>query len=262
MHYLLVSGFDVYGNGGHQLATRLYMDFLRMEGEENFLTLLPLKDRQKVLDFWYRGRPDRIREFANAAAYYPGETGMRYRSNDTLGELYKAVAQRLSPVRERRLDLAVNGFNAEQVAQLRKLGTITGKPASLMPEQSLLALKDGTGGLHVVSLLRNSAHSNVAELFREEARRLPAEDNLIALDGIVGAYPNTIFQLDADELPRFVRAVQTLASDEDVQRLNQRFAIRRTDARFWSVSDAIHEHWRQVAPREAAILDYSRLENR
>jgi hypothetical protein len=262
MHYLLVSGFDVYGNGGHQLATRLYMDFLRMEGEENFLTLLPLKDRQKVLDFWYRGRLDHIRDFADAAAYYPGETGMRYRSSDTLGELYKAVAQRLRPVRERRLDLATSGLKADQVAELSKLGTITGKPASLMPEQSLLALKDDKGNFHVVSLLRNSAHSNVAELFREETRRLPAEDNLIALDGIVGAYPNTIFQLDADELPRFVRAVQTLTSDADVLHLNQRFAIRRTDARFWSVSDAIHEHWQQVAPREAAILDYSRLENR
>jgi hypothetical protein len=73
MHYLLVAGFDVYGNTGHQLATRLYMDFLRMEGEENFLTLLPLKNRQKVLDSWYRGRPDpRIRQFADARSLLSG----------------------------------------------------------------------------------------------------------------------------------------------------------------------------------------------
>ncbi|MEI8641133.1 fatty acid cis/trans isomerase [Pseudoalteromonas sp. Hal099] len=36
IHYLLVAGFDVYGNIGHQLVTRLYMDFLRLEGEQNF----------------------------------------------------------------------------------------------------------------------------------------------------------------------------------------------------------------------------------
>ena len=41
IHYLLVAGFDVYGNVGHQLESRLYMDFLRMEGEQNFLLLLP-----------------------------------------------------------------------------------------------------------------------------------------------------------------------------------------------------------------------------
>jgi hypothetical protein len=31
IHYLLVAGFDVFGNVGHQLDARLSMDFLRME---------------------------------------------------------------------------------------------------------------------------------------------------------------------------------------------------------------------------------------
>ena len=44
IHYLLVAGFDVYGSVGHQLTTRLYMDFLRMEGEMNFFAFLPLAD--------------------------------------------------------------------------------------------------------------------------------------------------------------------------------------------------------------------------
>ena len=33
IYYALVAGFDVYGNVGHQLAVRLYMDALRIEGE-------------------------------------------------------------------------------------------------------------------------------------------------------------------------------------------------------------------------------------
>ena len=37
IYYLLVAGYDVYGNVGHQLNSRLYMDFMRMEGEFNFL---------------------------------------------------------------------------------------------------------------------------------------------------------------------------------------------------------------------------------
>ena len=263
MHYLLVAGFDVYGNTGHQLATRLYMDFLRMEGEENFLTLLPLKNRQKVLDGWYRGRPDpRILEFADARSYFPGETGMRYRTTDPLGELYAGIHRYLRPVRPLPLDLAPNGLRVEQVGQLRALNRITGRSASRMPEHSLLIVHNGKDPVRVLSLLRNSAHSNVAGLFDEDARRLPDEDSLIVLDGIVGAYPNALFHLDASELPRFVRAVETLASDDDVQRLHQRFAVRRTDARFWRISDAVHDYWQSVEPRQAAILDYSRLENR
>ena len=41
IYYLLVAGYDTYGNLGHQLDSRLYMDFMRMEGESNFLMFLP-----------------------------------------------------------------------------------------------------------------------------------------------------------------------------------------------------------------------------
>jgi len=40
IHYLLVAGFNVYGNIVHQMNTRIYMDFLRMEGEDHFLIFL------------------------------------------------------------------------------------------------------------------------------------------------------------------------------------------------------------------------------
>ncbi len=45
IHYLLVAGFNVYGKVGHQLSTRLYMDFLRMEAELEFLAFLPSAKR-------------------------------------------------------------------------------------------------------------------------------------------------------------------------------------------------------------------------
>ena len=48
VHYLLVAGFDVYGKAGHQLSTRLYMGFLRIEAELEFLAFLPAKDRIKL----------------------------------------------------------------------------------------------------------------------------------------------------------------------------------------------------------------------
>lgn len=263
MHYLLVAGFDVYGNIGHQVATRLYMDFLRMEGEQNFLTLLPLEDRQAVLDRWYRGRSEpHIRQFAEAAAYFPKESGMRYRTGDHLGELYRALQQRMAPVRDSALDWRSNGWTAREVAHFQRLNAVRGIAASLMPENSLLAVRQPGGRVHVVSLVRNSAHSNVAELFREAARRLPEEDTLLALDGVVGAYPNAFYVVDPAELAGFADAVGGLASEADLVRLTERYGVRRTDPRFWPLSDAIHAEWRRTAPREAAVLDYSRLENR
>jgi hypothetical protein len=254
----------VYGNVGHQLSTRLYMDFLRMEGEQNFLTFLPLKERQKVLDQWYRGKPDlRIREFADAARYYPGETGIRYRSSDPLDELYRSIQQRLKPVREIQLDFEGLGYSPLQKQAIQQLNRVSGLPAARMPELSLVAIQptDPRKPLQVLSLVRNSAHSNVAELFREESRRLPAEDRLLALDGFAGAYPNLIFQVDEANLGDFAEQVARLENEDGLRALMERYGVRRTDPRFWPVSDAIHAAWQRKAPREAAILDYSRLDN-
>ncbi len=263
MHYLLLAGYDVYGNIGHQLATRLYMDFLRMEGELNFLTFLPLKDRQPVLDYWYRGRKGESDQyFTDAAAYFPSESGMRYRSADHLAELYEAVSQRMAPVRPPALDWQKTGLSQAEIAQMRKLSRIHGIPASVMPEFSLLLLRRPGERLQIVSLVRNSAHSNVAQMFDEEERRLPREDTLLALDGVIGAYPNALFAVDPEKLPDFVAAVARLADETDLVKLTDRFGVRRTDRRFWPLSDALHGEWRRTAPREAAILDYSRLDNR
>jgi hypothetical protein len=263
MHYLLLAGFDVYGNVGHQLATRLYMDFLRMEGELDFLALLPIKDRQPLLDFWYRGRTEpQSRYLADATAYFPRETGMRYRTADHLGELHDAIRYRVAAVRDPALDWKGSPriLDAE-IDALRRLSAIRGVAASNMPELSVVVLLRPGGRPAVVSLLRNSAHTNVAQLFGEEDRRLPGEDTLLAIAGVVGAYPNAFFVVDSAAMPDFVAAVSRLASDADLAQLTDRFSVRRTDPRFWAVSDAIHTEWRHIAPGEAAGLDYRRSEN-
>ncbi|MBL8417582.1 MAG: fatty acid cis/trans isomerase [Dechloromonas sp.] len=263
MHYLLLAGYDVFGNVGHQLATRLYMDFLRMEGELNFLTFLPIEDRQPVLDFWYRGRKEETGQyFTDVAYYFPNETGIQYRSKDHLGELYRMIARRMAPLRNPNLDWKNTGLAPAEIAQMRKLSQIHGIPASVMPEQSLLLINRPNGHPQIVSLVRNTAHTNVAEMFDEAERLRPKEDTLLALDGVVGAYPNAFFAVDPEKLPNFVEAVGKLGTEADLVQLTERFGVRRTDPRFWPTSDALHAEWRRTAPKEAAVLDYSRFENR
>ena len=262
MHYLLLAGFDVYGNVGHQLATRTYMDFLRMESEMNFLALLPMKDRQGVLAHWYRGRNEPLnRHFADASTFFPQETGIRYRSRDSLGELYGLLRQRTATARDRQRELTASALPGTTVGQLEQLSQIRGRAAALMPEDSLLLIRPPQGPARLVSLVRNSAHSNVASMFDEENRRLPDEDTLLALNGVVGAYPNAIFAVDAAQVPEFVAAVRGLKEEADYTRLTNRYSIRRTDPRFWPTSDEIHRLWKQAAPVESGVLDYSRLEN-
>ena len=262
MHYLLLAGFDVYGNFGHQLATRTYMDFLRMESEMNFLALLPMKDRQGILNQWYRGRNEPLnRYFADASAHFPQETGIRYRSQNTLNELYQLLRERTGQVRDRSRELAASGLPAADLAQLERLSALRGIPASLMPEDSLLLYRPTNGPAKLIALVRNSAHSNVASMFNEENRRRPREDTLLAMNGIVGAYPNAIFTVNAPELANFVDRVSQLQTEADLGELSNRYGIRRTDPRFWPISDEIHALSKASRPTEYGVLDYSRLEN-
>lgn len=262
MHYLLTAGFDVFGNIGHQLATRLYMDFLRMESELNFLVFLPIKDRQAVLDHWYRKRSaPHNRYFADALAHFPEETGVRYATRDTLDELYDYVSKHVAPVREPYSDLASSGLGSSQLTALQQLNTLTGTAATQMPEASLLYVTSATGRPAIISLIRDSAHTNVAELFEEDERRLPMEDRLIVLNGVIGAYPNALFAVDDNKLPGFAKAISQMQSPADLKALLDRYGVRRSDPRFWATSDAIHARWRADRPVDFGVLDFSRIEN-
>ncbi|NJD24843.1 MAG: peptidylprolyl isomerase, partial [Betaproteobacteria bacterium] len=263
MHYLLLAGFDVYGNVGHQLASRLYMDFLRMEGELDFVTLLPRDERQATMDHWYRGTDTQHEGYlADVRDLYPRESGIAYRDGDRLGELYRLLQRRYAALRDPALDWRGNsGLKPAEITTLRQLSALRGAPAAAMPELSLLLVQRTGGTTAVVSLVRNSAHSNVAEMFDEDRRRLPGEDTLLALDGIAGAYPNLFFAVDAGELPEFAAAVAGLRDGVDLEGLVDRFGVRRSDRRFWTLSDEVHAAWRRRDPREAAVLDYSRYED-
>ena len=122
-------------------------------------------------------------------------------------------------------------------------------------------MRDGARERHF-SLIANRAHSNVAELFDEADRRLPAEDSLLVANGFIPAYPNAFFVVEASRLSAFVDAVARLGSESDYSALMESYGIRRTDPRFWPHSDALHLAWRQSAPREAGLFDYNRFENR
>lgn len=56
IHYLLVAGFDVFGNVGHQLSTRLFMDFLRQvvadDGSLHFYTVLRIVSHAHKTDVY------------------------------------------------------------------------------------------------------------------------------------------------------------------------------------------------------------------
>ncbi|MGL6112117.1 MAG: fatty acid cis/trans isomerase [Rubrivivax sp.] len=260
--YLLVSGYDVYGNVGHQLNSRLYMDFMRMEGEFNFLVLLPQRLRESAAMYWYRGATNEAREYVYGKnAYLDAESAVPYRSGDPQRELYELLRRRLAPVLDARFDLT-GVPDTKLRAELQSLAAVKGASLSWLPEMSVLRVDGAGGGPRYFTLLRNTAHSNVAHLAREKSELLPAENTLTVVPGFIGAYPNAMYRTSAAELPALRAAIAAMVSEADYRKLADRFALRRTNPQFWAASDALHDAYAVWAPLEAGLFDYNRLQNR
>ena len=262
IHYLLVAEFDVYGNIGHQLLTRLYMDFLRMEGEFNFLAFLPQKHRIELANYWYRDTSDEVKEFLiSHGEQLIRDPNIRYHSDHPKDELFDLIKQYLNPALSHKYSLAQH-TQPELLAQLTPINQVTGKAANLMPEQSLLLVEHYLGEPKVFTIVRNSAHSNINGLLTEEDNRLIEEDYLTLVPGILGSYPGAMYRVSAFRLPQLVTELAALDDESDYQRFMDRYGVRRTDPRFWQHSDEIHTLFFKQQPLNAGILDLNRLENR
>jgi hypothetical protein len=259
IHYLLVAGFDVFGNVTHQVTSRLYMDFLRMEGEASFLALLPPARRQALVDDWYRGVDGAAKARVDSElTSFTGEADIRYRTPTPERELFALWQARFRRSAPTGYDLS-NVEDGPVRGALERLDQVTGQAASWLPEVSFLAIGDGDASFYA-SILRDSAHTNIAELLRESDRRRKGEDRLSVVRGFLGAYPNALFHVRRDEIDAFVDAVSRLDGAPASAALRTRFGVLRSSADFWTISDRMNEAYARQAPRESGLFDFNRLD--
>jgi hypothetical protein len=255
IHYMLVAGFDVYGNLGHQLESRLYMEFLRMEGEYNFLVMLPEEERARLRDHWYRGAGQHVKDYVwGRRAWFNQDTDIVFETDDPKSELLLKLRELLPGAADHRY--------RHDDPLLAALEQVEGIPASLMPDLALLDVITTNAEPRVYTLIRNSGHTNIAYLFGEDKRRLPGEDYLTVARGFIGGYPKQFFQVHERGLAYFTASVAALATEQDYRRLMDRYGVRRNTPWFWQVSDKLQALQRELTPIEAGLLDYNRYENR
>ena len=177
IHYLLVAGYDVYGNIGHQINTRLYMDFLRMEAESNFIYAMPSPEDQKLLLSWYQGSEDSVSDYVNFLERRGTDpVGIIYKTNDPMAELFNQLIDKMGPAVI--VPDVINRGEASadpQLAQLQRLADTKGAVINKLPEVSLLRVRQVEGGHKLYSLIRNRSHSNVSSLFDEASREIPKD---------------------------------------------------------------------------------------
>ena len=260
IHYLLAAGYDVYGNVGHQLVTRIYMDFLRMEGELGFLLLLPPEAREREREYWYREAHEEVAKYMTLPRFeHETRLAIDYQTDDEKNELFGMLKRRLQAVLPTRHDIKAGNLAIN--ASLGPLEELTGGAVTLLP-QTIFVEVSGESGNNYVTLVRNNSHLNLASMFKENKARVPEEDTVSVVPGFIGTYPNAFLVVDEAELDTFADSFSSMRTEGDYMRLLDAYGVRRTSPQFWQQGDSFHAAFEQLAPVEYGVFDYNRLENR
>jgi len=147
--------------------------------------------------------------------------------------------------------------------ELQKIASVKGPWVERMPEVSILRVRVDGSGEHdlVYSLIHNVAHTNVAFMFGEDRRLVPADDTMSVVRGVFGSYPNLVFEVEAGEVGAFVGGLRGVASESQFAEVVKAFGVRRTDPRVWGSSDWITVEAKRSDPTTAGVRDLDRYVN-
>lgn len=277
IYYTLVAGFDIFGNISHQTNVRRYMDFLRLEGEINFMLYMPRSKRKEIFASWYIG--DAIVDDIQKGK---GKT-------DKIGNSIKFKTDR--PKQEFIETLVDTHFLKETNIKFDKINYFRmGEEIPSLPavyktesdyEQGLRAITaPGTGFIrHIVdkgvnvaftrirmnngedllgSFVINRWHDNVNSLFGEESRLDSNKDTLDVVKGTVGSYPNVFFDVKEDDLPDFLDMLKNFEADEVYFEKIEKYAISRSNKEFWEYFDWFQERFNKDDPLNSGLYDLNR----
>ncbi|WP_027158246.1 fatty acid cis/trans isomerase [Methylobacter luteus] len=274
IHYLLVAGFNVYGTAGHQVTTRLYMDSLRMEAENNFLRFIPVQHRKAMRDSWYQGIDAKLFGFFDKPLYgIDKETAISYQTSDYKKEFFERTQQRLGPAGgepdliNRCLKepcIRANSSPDQQQADgmMRQLADLKGYEIEALPEVSFLRIKTADPEKDLVyTLIRNQKLSNVSFIFAENLRRQPEQDTLTVVPGFLGSYPNIFLSVLIQQVPEFIEHLKHARTGAEKDLFYNRYGIRRNNPQIWQYYDWFNQKYLHEQPGTAGFFDMNRYEN-
>jgi len=275
-YYELVVNFDVFGNVAHQAQTRLYFDLIRNGSEQNYLRLVPPGERNRVLRDWYRDAGNFKLNFSYAEMDDTTPADVPYATGSFTDELGARLLMRFNelnaeandPINRcggsdcgrsdeapwiRQADQALSGLAATRAEFLTAI--------RYLPDVTFVRVHNEQGERTVYTLIRDRAHSNVAFLFGEDLRYEPENDKLTVYPGVIGSYPNFMFDVPADQLTLFRNQLKALEDEEAFDRIASTWGVRRTHPRFWDILHDITAWQREHQPLQAGIFDINRYKN-
>lgn len=273
IYYALVAGFDVYGTAGHQLALRLYMDALRVEGESYFLDFLPPEKRRELMRSWYLGvDPEKMHYYPSALpakiAFTTDDPKREFVEHVVKKHLLRAAGITFDPVNYLPVGSAYPRLPTSYTTRDDYLRAFTAlsQPGtaffSLVNEHNAnlayLRIRLKNGRDVAGSIVINRWHDNVAFLFGEDGRLDPSKDSADFIPGLIGSYPNYFFDVREEELPDFFDLLANFKnSPKDLERL-AKYGVNRADDRLWDTYDWFQQWFNEDEPVRGGLFDLNR----
>ncbi|MBU0943454.1 MAG: fatty acid cis/trans isomerase [Proteobacteria bacterium] len=273
IYYALVAGFDVFGTLGHQLAVRVYMDTLRVEGESYFLDFLPREQRKEMISSWYQGVPyTDIHTFTADM-----ESGISFSTERPKQEFIEHVVnEEIRPDCEIGFD-SINYFSAgEEYPPLpesyeNEADYLQGFRSISRPGTALFShfndhnanlayvrirTKDGTD--RVGSIVINRYHANVTYMLGEKNALDASKDRADFLPGFVGSYPNYFFDVAEEDLADFLDLLANVHDSEEERGRFLKYGVNRAEDDFWQHYDWFQERFDATEPLTSGRFDLNR----
>ncbi len=272
IYYSLVAGFDVYGTAGHQLATRLYMDALRVEGESYFLDFMPADQRQSIMESWYVGIDLKKIHYTPA----PIPSGINFATKEPKREFFEDIVKNhiavegidfgtnylgagvpypAIPEKYENTEDYIEGFIATSAPGVSFFRHVASHNANL----AWIRIKNVPDkGDVVISAVVVRWHDNVKFFFKEASALDSSKDRVDFIEGFVGSYPNYFFVVDVNDLPDFQEILDTYtASPEDIKRLDK-YGVNRGQSDFWDVYDWFQNAFNESDRMSSGMIDLNR----
>ena len=283
IHYLLVADFNIFGNIGHRMSTRIYMDFLRMEGEDSFLAFLPINKRKSIRDSWYVGQRSSIEKlFSAPQEWLTIQSVIGYKTDDPQQELYLRIKNRLKGLVKHTS--AMNqcgqlGCNKQATKSLEtktaisradkamsKIAKLQGVQLHSFPDVAFVRVKtDKPDDDLVYSLIRNKAYKNVTSFLadaRERDRSDVDKDTMTVVKWLEGSYPNFFFSVPISEIEVFSKRCALIRTSKDYEEFVNQYGVRRTNPLYWDMADWFQDNYKNRKPILSGLFDLNRYHNR
>lgn len=275
IYYALVAGFDVFGNLSHQVNVRRYMDYLRLEGELNFVHFMPREARVPMIRSWYLGEgaledtnsQELLTDRATKVEFVTDDPKREFVERIVNGHLLESVGIAFDPVnylpegREVPMpssfetpEKILDGFRALTAPGTALIRHLTSTEVNVL----FVRIRGYEGSDRFISVVINRWHDNVSSLFFEKNRLDSSKDTLDFHLGPISSYPNYFLDVNAEDIPDFFDLLENFdASPEYIAKL-EKYGVNRADFDFWETYDWFQARANEADPVGAGLLDLNR----